>query len=247
MISKYLYLFIDLSCLLIPLLASFYSKAPFYKSWKDISVAILVPAIIFIVWDEAFTQAGIWGFNPRYISGIDIGSLPIEEILFFICIPYACLFTYFVVQYSVTNDYFFLNHELLSFAITIILLIAGIFFIDKAYTAATFIGLSFYIAFLTLKVRARYLGYFYTAFGFILIPFFIVNGILTGMFIDEAVVWYNDEANLRLRLGTIPVEDLFYAMFLMLMNVSLFEWMQITRGKNKTLDAEKRKQFQHQG
>jgi lycopene cyclase domain-containing protein len=126
-------------------------------------------------------------------------------------------------------------------------LIAGIFFIDKAYTAATFIGLSFYIAFLSLKVRARYLGYFYTAFGFILIPFFIVNGILTGMFIDEAVVWYNDEANLRLRLGTIPVEDLFYAMFLMLMNVSLFEWMRVMRGKNKTLDAEKRKQFQHQG
>jgi lycopene cyclase domain-containing protein len=213
------------------LLASFYSKAPFYKTWKAVSVAILIPAMIFIVWDEAFTQLGIWGFNSQYISGINVGSLPLEEILFFICIPYACLFTYFVVQYSIANDYFFLNHELLSFALIIILLIVGIFHIDKAYTAATFIGLSFYLAFLTLKIRARYLGYFYTAFAIILIPFFLVNGILTGMFIDEAVVWYNDEANLQLRLGTIPIEDLFYAMFLLLMNVSVYEWLHVRRQK----------------
>lgn len=231
MTLKYLYLFIDLSCLLIPLLASFYSKAPFYKTWKAISLAILIPAIIFIVWDEAFTQLGIWGFNSQYITGINVGSLPIEEILFFICIPYACLFTYFVVQYSIATDYFFLNHELLSFALIIILLIAGIFHIDKAYTAATFIGLSFYLAFLTLKIRARYLGHFYTTFAIILIPFFLVNGILTGMFVDEPVVWYNDEANLQIRLGTIPIEDLFYAMFLLLMNVSVYEWLQIRRQK----------------
>ena len=50
-----------------------------------------------------------------------------------------------------------------------------------------------------------------------------MDGILTGTFIEEEVVWYNDEAIMGMRLGTIPVEDIFYAMFLMLMNIAIYE------------------------
>jgi lycopene cyclase domain-containing protein len=56
-----------------------------------------------------------------------------------------------------------------------------------------------------------------------LIPFFIVNGILTGTGINEEVVWYNDEENLGIRLLTIPVEDIFYAFSLILLNLLLFK------------------------
>ncbi|MEZ4686865.1 MAG: lycopene cyclase domain-containing protein [Bacteroidia bacterium] len=49
----------------------------------------------------------------------------------------------------------------------------------------------------------------------------LVNGVLTAL----PVVWYNDLENLNLsRLGSIPVEDPFYGMLLLLMNISLFEW-----------------------
>jgi lycopene cyclase domain-containing protein len=207
-------------------MASFYSKAPFYKKWKDVAIAISITGILFIVWDEVFTRLGFWGFNPKYISGLNLGSLPIEEILFFVCIPYACVFTYFAVRHFIQNDYFFSHNELLSNAIIIGSLIGGIYYIDKPYTALTLFGLAFYLAFLTLKIRVRYLGHFYAAFCIILIPFFIVNGVLTGSFIEGEVVWYNDTANVGLRLGTIPVEDLFYAMLLLLMNVSIYEWRQ---------------------
>jgi lycopene cyclase domain-containing protein len=224
--SQYLYLLIVFFCLLFPLIASFYAKAPFYKTWKQALVAILLPALLFIIWDEIFTRSGIWGFNPKYVFGFTLASLPFEEILFFICVPYACLFTYFAVRFYFHNDYFFTHHELLSYAIIIGVLIAGIYNMHRPYTAVTFIGLSFFLAFLTLKVRARYLGHFYATFGLILIPFFIVNSVLTGSFIEEEVVWYNDAANLGIRLGTIPLEDIFYAMLLLLMNVSVYEWRQ---------------------
>jgi lycopene cyclase domain-containing protein len=224
--SQYLYLVIILLSVLPPFVASFHSKAPFFKTWKILSIAILIPGVFFIVWDEIFTRLNIWGFNSKYVTGIYVGSLPLEEILFFICIPYACLFTYFILNHLIEKDYIFPHNELLSFVLIIVLLISGVNNIDKAYTAVTFILLALYLTFLTLKVRPRYMGRFYVSFGVILVPFFLINGVLTGSFIEEEVVWYNDAANLGLRLGTIPVEDIFYAMLLLLLNISVYERLQ---------------------
>ena len=221
--SNYLYLLINFICIFFPVLLSFYSKAPFYKKWKGVSIAILISGIIFIAWDEIFTRIGIWGFNARYITGWQLGSLPIEEIMFFVAIPYACVFTYFLLKDVSQKNYFFSRHELLSYGLIVAMLITGIYNLEKAYTSITLISFAFLLAYLTLKVRARYLGHFYVAFCFILIPFFVMNGILTGTFIEEEVVWYNDAATLGMRLGTIPVEDIFYAMFLMLMNIAIYE------------------------
>ena len=222
--SQYLYLAINLFCVCLPLLASLWFKGNFYKTWKALAIAIVLPAILFAAWDEVFTQLGIWGFNPRYHTGFRIGSLPIEEILFFVCIPFACLFTYHAFKNLSERSLFFSKHELLSFFLAIVLAISGIYYIDKVYTAITFLGLSFFLAYLALKVRARFPGYFYASFLAILFPFFIINGVLTGSFIDEEVVWYNDTAILGLRLGTVPLEDIFYAMLLLLANVSVYEW-----------------------
>ena len=221
---KYLYLTVDLLTISVPFIASFYPKAPFYRTWKHLLPAILIPGIIFLLWDEWFTHLGIWGFNPEYVTGIYIGNLPIEEILFFICIPYACVFTYFAFNHLMEKDWFKFYHEIISSVLVIGLLILGSYHLDKAYTATTFLALALFIAFELLKRRARYLSRFYFTFLVILIPFFIVNGILTGSFIEGEVVWYNDAENLGVRMGTIPLEDTFYGMLLLMMNVALYEW-----------------------
>ncbi|HYG18725.1 MAG TPA: lycopene cyclase domain-containing protein [Ohtaekwangia sp.] len=222
---KYLYLTIDILTILVPLLFSFYPKAPFYKRWKYLWVAILVPGVIFLLWDEVFTQAGIWGFNPAYVSGIYIGTLPIEEILFFICIPYACVFTYFALNHLIEKDHLFPHHELISSVLILLLLVLGLYHFEKWYTGITFVALGLIMAYQMLKMRPRYMGRFYFAFFILLIPFFIVNGFLTGLF-GHQIVWYNNAHTLGVRLGTIPLEDVFYAMLLLLLNVGIFEWLQ---------------------
>lgn len=224
--ERYLYLSLDLLSISLPFIYSFYSPAPFYKKWKHLWIAILFPALFFIVWDEWFTQMGVWGFNPRYLTGIYIGSLPLEEVLFFICIPYACVFTYHALNYLVKKDYFGPHQSKISWVLISGLIIVGTIHFDKWYTAVTFFLLAGYLIVLTVFIKPGYLGRFYFSYLFILIPFFIVNGILTGSFIEEQVVWYNDSENLGIRMGTIPFEDTFYGMLLILMNVSILEYLQ---------------------
>ena len=224
--ERYLYLSLDLLSISLPFIYSFYSPAPFYKKWKHLWVAILIPALFFIVWDEWFTQMGVWGFNPRYLTGIYIGSLPLEEVLFFICIPYACVFTYHALNYLVKKDLFGPYQTQITWVLIGVLIIIGGIHYDKWYTAVTFFLLAAYLIILVVFIKPAYLGRFYFAYLFILIPFFIVNGILTGSFIEEQVVWYNPAEQLDFRMGTIPFEDTFYGMLLILMNVSILEYLQ---------------------
>lgn len=169
---------------------------------------------------------GIWGFNPRYLTGFYIFSLPVEEILFFVCIPYACLFSYEAVGYFSKRDYFGIFTTKITAGLIVVLLITAFLNFSKWYTSVTFLLLSIFLLYLHFKLKPGYLGKFYLSYLFILFPFFVVNGVLTGTGIDSEVVWYNDAENLGMRVVTIPVEDLFYGMLLLLMNVVIFEELQ---------------------
>ena len=223
--EKYYYLSLDFLSIIFPLMFSFYPKADFSKKWRFLAPAIAIPAVVFIMWDSWFTSMGVWGFNDRYLTGVRLGNLPIEEVLFFVCIPYACVFTYEAVNYLLKTPLSKATTAI-SGLMALALAITGGVYIDHWYTSVTFIGLVSYLIILYIFRQTTFLSRFYFAFLFILIPFFIVNGILTGTGLPEPIVWYNDHENLGLRMLTIPVEDTFYGMLLILMNVSIFEFLQ---------------------
>lgn len=226
MSPKYLYLLVDLASLSLPLAFSFYPKANFSKKWKFLWPAILMPAVLFLIWDEWFTTMGVWGFNPKYLTGIYFLSLPLEEVLFFICIPYACVFTYEAVGYFFRNDFLKPYEGKITIGLAAALLLVGLINIYLWYTFVTFVLLAIFLLYIHQILKPDYLGKFYFSFLFILIPFFIVNGILTGSGIENEIVWYNNAENLGIRMGTIPIEDTFYGMLLILMNVVIFETLQ---------------------
>ena len=221
-----LYLLIDLFTIVVPLLFSFHPRIQFYRLWKPFLLANFSAAVIFIAWDIVFTHAGVWSFNPRYNTGIFIFDLPLEEVLFFICIPYSCVFTYYCLDtfYDLSWPKKFENIFFIVFPVA--LLTVGIIFLDRLYTSATFITVALFFSALKFIARVTWLGKLISVYAILLIPFAIVNGILTGTGIQEAVVQYNHTGIIGLRLLTIPVEDLFYGLELVLLNILFFKMFQ---------------------
>jgi lycopene cyclase domain-containing protein len=221
----YTYLLVDLAAFIVPFLFSFHPKINFHREYKYFFPACLAVAVIFLVCDYFFTQRGIWGFNPDYVSGINLFLLPAEEILFFFCIPYACVFTYHCFKVLYGEKTILRGEKNISAILAVALLTAGILFHDRAYTASTFISLAVLISLLQFALKVNWLGRFYFTYAILLIPFFIVNGILTGTGLSAPVVWYNNNENLGIRLLTIPAEDVFYGMLLALGNVAGMEFL----------------------
>ncbi len=215
----YLYLLLNLGSVFVPFLFSFHPKLKFYKRWKYLLISILISMLIFIPWDVIFTMNGIWGFNEDYFLGIKLFSLPIEEWLFFICIPYACVFTHYALLYYFPNLKLSLAvTKTISYLLILLLIILSIYNSSKWYTFINFILATVLIS-IVIKKSPNLLSRFFLTFLVMLIPFFIVNGILTGSFIREEVVWYNNLENLNMRLFTIPIEDMVYAFTLILLNL----------------------------
>jgi lycopene cyclase domain-containing protein len=232
--EKYLYLWIDFLTIIFPLVFSFLPINPVYKKWKAILPALILPAILFLIWDVTFTARGVWGFNPRYITGIYFFNLPLEEVLWFVCIPYACIFSYEAVLFYIKKDIVGDKQKVISTCLVLILGLIGLIYYDRIYTFITFLSMAALIGWTQWIRKPAFLGRFYLAFLFILFPFFIVNGILTGTGLEEPIVWYNNAENLNIRMGTIPIEDTFYGMLLILMNISLFEYLQKKSAKGES-------------
>jgi lycopene cyclase domain-containing protein len=217
--SHYTYLALNLLSIAFPLAYSFTARSGFSRRFGRVWLAILIVAVPMLAWDAVFTARGVWGFNPDYYLGAALYGLPIEEILFFLCIPFACLFIYDTVKKFPRLALPEILVRAVSGAIAALLLGVAAINTDRAYTFwCLLLAAPFPAAMAAGHLRHR-AGHIASAYLFHLIPFFLVNGILTAL----PVVWYNDAENLGLRLGTIPVEDAAYSMILLLGAIFILE------------------------
>lgn len=221
---EYTYLWINILTIIFPLIFSFHPRIRFYRKWKYLFPGLIIVATFFIAWDMLFTHWGVWYFNPSLTTGIKIGNLPLEEVLFFITIPYACVFTYEAVNSVLKPEKFRILAQIILFLLLAFLIITATLNWERIYTFTTFYLLGIYLLITKLLLKIKYWNIAIFSYIILLIPFFIVNGYLTGMFTEEPVVYYNNYENLGIRMGTIPVEDTFYGLLLFLMNVSFFEY-----------------------
>lgn len=216
-----LYLVILLISLAGPLALSFEKNLRLYRRWKYLLPAILITMVIFVTWDIIFTHMGYWFFNPIYNSGIYIQKLPLEEYLFFLVIPYACAFSFYAVRFHFPK--FRLSEKctkMLTFLIAAASVSISLFFKELTYTCVVLLVLPV-VLLLSYYFAREVVQYYLAIYPILLVPFFIINGILTGTGIEQAVFDYNPEAILGTRIFSIPIEDMFYNFSLLLLPLTL--------------------------
>jgi len=69
-----------------------------YRRWRRLLLALAPTVAIFVVWDLAAIAAGHWTFDPAQMTGVRFGSLPLEELLFFLVVPIAAILSFEAVR-----------------------------------------------------------------------------------------------------------------------------------------------------
>jgi lycopene cyclase domain-containing protein len=182
-------------------------------------VPILIPAVFFLIWDSIVADSH-WHFNDKYVLGITLFNLPIEEILFFISVPFACLFTWeMIIRRSEVKELLWISK--IRLYLYLLIPIGIWFFISgKHYTglAISFLGLAVLLdQLLNTNIILQKRFYLYL----LLVIFFtlIFNGYLTW----RPVVTYSVQYQLDIRIFTIPIEDFVYGTALIFMNTSIYQ------------------------
>ncbi len=217
---KYEYLILIIAITAAPLSLSFDHKVNFRQYWRFVFPAILLVAVPFLIWDILVTGRH-WWFNENFTSGIRILGLPLAEWLFFIVVPYACIFTWEVLRAYFGNRRF---EEFLSLRsiLSVIFIFSSpfIFYIGFEYTAIVsfFMG-AVLILDVLFKKEIFLQSRTYRMMLLSVIMMLIFNGYLTA----RPVVLYDPAYQLDWRIVTIPVEDFFYGFTLIFLNIIIYE------------------------
>lgn len=227
---RYHYLLVVILYIVIPLIFSFSGKAPLYKKWKYLWISTLVTGTIFLAWDYLFALNGVWEFNEeRHIAWIN-AALPLEDVLSCIGISYTGIFVYHTLNHAIERDYIYFHHELISSALSLLFMVLGLYNMDKAFAGSVFLGLGIFLAFQMIVLKPRYMSRFYFATPFILLLLLPMALVITGQFTIQLLVWHDFNETLGIQLGTAFIEILLYGWFLILANVTVYEWLRTRAG-----------------
>jgi len=222
-----LYAWLMIGAIAGPFLLSFDKKVAFYKWWPSLFAGILVNGIFFVLWDSWFTSEGIWSFNPDYVAPYRWLLLPIEEWSFFVVIPYCSIFIYACCKAYLKDDFFKQIASKLNSIVLILLALAIVIFHEQRYTFYNSMFALLLLALHHFYFKKSYMGYFWMAYFIHLIPFLIVNGVLTA----KPVVIYNPAEIMGPRIYTIPVEDSIYALTGLLLPITVMEYLFELKGQ----------------
>lgn len=209
--------------IIVCFIASFNKRLQFNHHFGAFIKASIIVAIPFIAWDIWFTEKGVWWFNKNYTLGIIIAGLPLEEWLFFICIPFSCVFTYFCIDKFYKLKWLVGFNNLITFITIIICSVVALLHHDKIYTLVTSLITIATLIYLHFITRVNWISKASLVFTLLMLGFFPVNGMLTGTGLESPIVNYNPANFLGIRILTIPIEDAVYGYSQFLLNLYFFK------------------------
>ena len=64
-----------------------------YRRWQRLLLTIVPVVVVFSLWDLYAIAAAHWSFDSDRTTGVLLGPLPLDEVLFFIVVPIAAILT----------------------------------------------------------------------------------------------------------------------------------------------------------
>lgn len=220
--KSFTYLGLLLVTFLVPVAMELRKPTGFFRQLKYLFPALIFSGAIFIIWDLRFEEKAIWRFNQEYLTGVNILNLPIEECLYFLIISFLGVYIYEFVKYRFSNFEYPNTFLVISLVLLVLFGIVAYYSRQKLYPFFTFFLLTIYLGYTVFRNRfKKYYSKFYLAYFIELVPFIILNGILTAL----PVIEYNPIHNLGIRLYSIPVENFASLFLLLIMNITIYEYL----------------------
>jgi lycopene cyclase domain-containing protein len=220
---KFAYISFILFITFAPVIGGLLYKKTRWWNFKSTMISLFIMALIFSIWDQIVTGKW-WVFNQKFILEIKIGNLPIEEILFFFSIPFACLLIWEnLSQFKIKNSQIknFNPAAMLAFLFICI----GVVFLatrmEYSSIVSLILGIMILIDFIFQKLLAQKTTLIF--FGIVVILTTIFNNFLTSL----PILIYDNAYKTGFLFGTMPIEDVFYGLILIFGNISLYEYMKI--------------------
>lgn len=92
--NEFQYLLLMGACVAITLPLEFVLRARVYRRWRLLLPTVLVVVLVFGLWDILGIVREHWTYDSAYMTGVVLGPLPLEELVFFVVIPVAALLSY---------------------------------------------------------------------------------------------------------------------------------------------------------
>lgn len=179
-----------------------------HRRIKRLVAGSLLVSLPFILWDIWAVRAGHWSFNERYVVGPYLFGVPVEELLFFFTVPFACMYVWGVVRkHDKSPQKMSLTTMRGVFvAVTLLAALLLLLYWGNGYTRSALIA--FFITLLLLVWRRDIvsLRQFWVFQACILGLFLVANTVLTAL----PIITYGADSFIGFRIGTIPVEDFFF-------------------------------------
>ncbi len=206
-----LYLAMDILVAAAPVLLSFDRKVGYVRRWPAVLATSLVVGSVFVAWDSCMARRGAWAFAERFAGPAWFAGLPVGEIVFFLSVPFACLFVYEVVSAYVPER---AGKAVRGpwIAASLLLAISGLLLHPRLYASTVLLAAALFLL-LAAAFSPRLLASrrFWISIVATYVPFLAANGALTAL----PVVTYAPWAILGPRLVTIPAEDFLYSFALL--------------------------------
>ena len=89
----WVYLAVMAACVLGTLPLELVLGTRVYARPRRLLLTLLPVVAVFVVWDVLAILAGHWAYDPEQVTGVSLGVLPLEELVFFLVIPVCAVLT----------------------------------------------------------------------------------------------------------------------------------------------------------